>query len=142
MNGNKSKYGLIDGGISGAWSGLPKSWVIANWDHSNDGYNASSGTCLTTGKCQTSSLRFFEQLGFSQFITGYYGSGNGTWSAATELANAKGVRGLLGMIYGSWAAGSGPDAPSGDPQLGNGDYSQLEAYAAAARAHWPGQLGG
>jgi hypothetical protein len=52
----------------------------------------------------------------------------------TELANAKGVRGLLGMIYGSWASGPVP----GDPLLGGGDYSQLEAYAAAARKYWPG----
>jgi hypothetical protein len=52
----------------------------------------------------------------------------------TELANAKGVRGLLGMIYGSWASGPVP----GDPRLGNGDYSQLEEYAAAARKYWPG----
>lgn len=60
------------------------------------------------GKCMTPSLRFFERLGVTQLICGYYGSGNGTASAMEEIAAAKGVKGLLGMIYGSWASGPVP----------------------------------
>ena len=27
--------------------------------------------------------------------------------------------------------------PTGDPQLGDGDYTQLESYAATSRKLWP-----
>ena len=40
VNGNRSRYGDIEGGITGAWKGLPEQLVIANWDHSNAGVNA------------------------------------------------------------------------------------------------------
>lgn len=132
-NGNNSAYRYNANGITGAWKGLSRSWVIANWNHENTGYNATDGTCFQKGRCMTKSLRFFEGLGFSQFICGYYGSGNGTQSAIDELTAARGVSGLLGMIYGSWASGPVP----GDQYLGGGDYSQLEEYAAAARRYWP-----
>mmetsp|Transcript_1745 Transcript_1745/g.4435 ORF Transcript_1745/g.4435 Transcript_1745/m.4435 type:complete len:148 (-) Transcript_1745:1313-1756(-) len=133
VNGNRTTYKGIAGGITGAWEKLPRDWVIANWDHRNTGYDAATDTCSTFGACQTLSLRFFESLGFLQLICGYYGSGNGTKSAMNELAAARGVSGLLGMMYGSWASGPVP----GDPDLGGGDYSQLEQYAEAARRYWP-----
>lgn len=135
VNGNQSNYRDAYA-ITGAWKGLPRSWVIANWDHTNGNYNASSDTCTGRAKCETKSLGFFEKLGFKQFITGYYGTGNGTASATEEIAGAKGVRGLLGMIYGSWAHNV-----AGDPRLGGGDYSELETYAAAARKHWASLTG-
>jgi hypothetical protein len=38
VNGNRTgAYKDIEGGITGAWKGLPQSWVVANWDHSNEG---------------------------------------------------------------------------------------------------------
>ena len=83
--------------------------------------------------CETQSARWFEALGYQQFICGYYGTGNGTQSAMEELAGVANISGLLGMVYGSWAK----HVP-GDPALGGGDYSQLEEYAAAARKFWPG----
>lgn len=135
--GPKSHYQhRIAGGVTGAWAGLSRAWVVANWQHSNLGVNSTSGACVRKGACQTLSLRWFESLGFSQFICGYYGSGNGTESAAAEIRNARGVQGLLCMIYGAWAH----SAP-GDPRIGGGDYSQLESYAAASKAKWPALLG-
>ena len=50
-----------------------------------------------------------------------------------EIAAASGVDGLLGMMYGSWASGPVP----GDPYLGGGDYSQLEAYVSRCFIHMP-----
>ena len=132
--GPKSHYQhrTIAGGITGAWTGLSRSWTVANWQHSNLGVNTTSGECVRKASCQTLSLRWFESLGFSQFICGYYGSGDGNQSAATEIENARGVQGLLGMIYGPWA-----HTVPGDPRLGGGDYTQLERYAAASKAQWP-----
>ena len=132
-NGNTSQFYHINGGVSGAWKGLPRGGgdlVIANWDHRNEG-DWNSTACHK--HCETQSARWFEALGYQQFICGYYGTGNGTQSAMEELAGVTNISGLLGMIYGSWAK----HVP-GDPALGGGDYSQLEQYAAAARKFWPG----
>ena len=40
------------------------------------------------------------------------------------------------MIYGPWAHDMAP----GDPQLGDGDYTQLESYAATSRKLWPSYI--
>ena len=63
------------------------------------------------------------------------GHGTGREAAAQQIEAAKGVPGVLGMIYGPWAH----DAAPGDPDLGNGDYTALESYAMTARQMWPKQ---
>ena len=48
-NGNRTGgYRDIKGGITGAWKGLPRSWVVANWDHRNTGctYLRLSSPCV------------------------------------------------------------------------------------------------
>jgi hypothetical protein len=66
------------------------------------------------------SLAFFAGLQLPQIIAGYYDSGDGTSAAANELSARQGTPGVIGMMYTTWA----------------NDYSQLEAYAASARANW------
>jgi hypothetical protein len=66
------------------------------------------------------SLKFFSDAGHEQIIAGYYDSGDGATSATTELAAAQGISGVKGMMYTTW----------------KNDFSQLEAYATGARAHW------
>ncbi len=98
-----------------------------NWDHTNGG--GPGPGCHR--HCETQGLHFFESLGLRQFITGYYGSGDGRKSAEEEIAGAANVTGLLGMVYGSWS-GHMPK----DHTLGGGDYSQIETYAEGARKAW------
>ena len=42
------------------------------------------------------------------------------------------------MICGPWAHAAAP----GDPDLGNGDYTALESYAATSKKLWPEYLRG
>jgi hypothetical protein len=57
-------------------------------------------------------------------IAGYYDKGNGSAEATKELKEAAGIPGVMGMMYTTY----------GD------DYSQLEKFAAAAKAGWPEYL--
>ena len=68
------------------------------------------------GGKRSESLTFFAGRGHRQLIAGYYDSGDGAASAEAELATAQGTSGFQGLMYTTWRA----------------DYSQLEAYAAAA----------
>jgi hypothetical protein len=61
-----------------------------------------------------------QPVAHQQVIAGYYDSGNGGTSATTELAQVSGVPGVLGMMYTTFL----------------GDYTQLGAFASAARAGW------
>ena len=117
-------YYDVEGDLSGSWKGLPSDITVMNWN---------------LGHLRTS-LRWFsgEAIGqptpHTQFIAGYYDSGNGATAATTELREAAGVPGINGLMYTTW----------------RDDYSQLEAFADAARAHWgayvesiaPGHSGG
>jgi hypothetical protein len=96
-------YYMVSGDISGSWDGIGSDVVVMNWNLGN-----------------TKSLQFFASRGHPQIISGYYDSGNGNDSATKELAAAKGVPGIQGMMYTTW----------------QNDYAELEAYAAAARAGW------
>ena len=79
----------------------------------------------------TKSLKFFSGTDTSvtpaqphamqQIIAGYYDSGDGAKSATQEVQAAMGIKGLVGLMYTSWVD----------------DYSQLGAYATAAKAAWP-----
>ena len=51
-------------------------------------------------------------------VAGYFDSGNGARSGTGEAGQAAGIAGVQGFMYTTWY----------------GDYSQLEAYAAAVRA--------
>jgi hypothetical protein len=69
----------------------------------------------------TTSLTFFSQLGRSQMIAGFYDKGDAASAARAEIAAAHGIAGVRGLMYTSF----------------DGNYSQLEAFATAARAAWP-----
>ena len=96
-------YYLVFGDLTGSWSGLTPDVRIMNWNLGN-----------------AASLKFFSDAGHQQVIAGYYDSGDGAASAASELAAAKGLPGIRGMMYTTWQQ----------------DFSQLEAYASGARANW------
>jgi hypothetical protein len=72
------------------------------------------------------SLQWFAGLGNPQIISGYYDSGDGTTAARNEIANAAGVDGVRGLMYTTW----------------NGNFSQMDAYAAAAKAAWTYKIAG
>ena len=78
-------YYLVNGSWKGSWEGLPKDVVIANW---NGGKAAAS-------------LKFFADRGHPQVIAGYYDgdlSNFKKWDTA-----AKGVPGVRGFMYTTWA---------------------------------------
>jgi hypothetical protein len=78
-------YYLVNGSWKGSWEGLPKDVVIANW---NGGKAAAS-------------LKFFADRGHPQVIAGYYDgdlSNFRKWDTA-----AKGVPGVRGFMYTTWA---------------------------------------
>ena len=109
-------YYDVEGDLTGSWTGLPPGAVIMNW-------NLGAGL--------TKSLEFFSGTDTSvtppqphamqQIIAGYYDSGDGAAAATQEIQAAMGIKGLVGVMYTSWAD----------------DYSQLQAYATAAKAAWP-----
>jgi hypothetical protein len=72
------------------------------------------------GPRRRASLAWFASRGNKQVIAGYYDAGDGWRSARRELFEANGVRGVQGVMYTTW----------------RDDYSQLESYAAGARAQW------
>jgi hypothetical protein len=78
-------YYLVNGSWKGSWEGLPKDVVVANW---NGGKAAAS-------------LKFFADRGHPQVIAGYYDgdlSNFRKWDAA-----ARGVPGVRGFMYTTWA---------------------------------------
>jgi hypothetical protein len=78
-------YYLVNGSWKGSWEGLPKDVIIANWN----------------GGKATASLKFFADRGHPQVIAGYYDgdlSNFTNWDAA-----AKGVPGVRGFMYTTWA---------------------------------------
>ncbi len=66
------------------------------------------------------SLGFFAERGNPQIIAGYYDSGDGRSAAAAEVQAAIGVPGVRGLMYTTW----------------QGNYAELENYAAGAIAAW------
>lgn len=110
-----ANYYEVEGDLSGSWAALPPGAVIMNW-------NLGS---------LSKSLKFFsgadtsatppQPHAFEQIIAGYYDSGDGAKSATAEVGAATGIKGIVGLMYTSWAD----------------DYSQLKAYADAAKAAWP-----
>lgn len=117
-------YYNVEGDLSGSWKGLTPDVTVLNWNlaHLNESLRWFSGDAIG------------QATQHPQIIAGYYDSGDGAKAAITELHDAAGVPGINGLMYTTW----------GD------DYSQMEAFADAARGHWgayeesiaPGHSGG
>ncbi len=98
----RPKYYLVNGSLEGSWRGLGRHTVVLNWD----------------GDQKRQSLEFFAHRGNSQIIAAYYDaplSHTLAW-----LAAARGVRGVLGVMYTTW----------------RGDYRQMGAFAELVRKNW------
>jgi hypothetical protein len=103
-------YYYVEGDLRGSWEGLPDSVTVMNWN----------------GRRRRVSLQWFASRGNAQVIAGFYDppDHDGAGAARTELFEANGIRGIKGLMYTTW----------------RDDYSQLEAYAQAARRQWPEYL--
>ena len=91
-------YYLSNGTWSGSWKGIPKDALVLNWNYGG----------------RAKSLPFFANLGLKQVLAGYY-DGNVN-DIKTWLADAKGIKGVTGVMYTTWSD----------------NYSNLEAFAKAA----------
>lgn len=105
-----NNYYLVEGDLSGSWTGLPADVIPMNWNLS----------ALKTSAAWFAGQNSQQPVAHQQMIAGYYDSGNGGASATTELAQVSGIPGVLGLMYTTWTD----------------DYSQLAAFASAARAGW------
>jgi hypothetical protein len=80
-------YYLVNGSLRGAWEGLTRDVIIANWN----------------GGKAPESLEFFEGRGHRQLIAGYYDvddlSNFRTWDSA-----ARNVKGVIGFMYTTWSS--------------------------------------
>jgi hypothetical protein len=103
-------YYLVEGDLTGSWTGLPADVILMNWNLS----------ALNTSAAWFAGLNAQQPVAHQQVIAGYYDSGNGAASAATELAQVSGIPGVMGLMYTTW----------------QDDYSQLGPFASAARAGW------
>jgi hypothetical protein len=103
-------YYLVEGDLTGSWTGLPADVILMNWNLS----------ALNTSAAWFAGLNPQQPVAHQQVIAGYYDSGNGATSATTELAQVSGVPGVIGLMYTTW----------------QDDYSQLGAFAGAVRAGW------
>jgi hypothetical protein len=77
-------YHLVRGDLSASWNGLDKDVTVVNWnfDKRND------------------SLKWFADRGQRQLIAGYYDAGPN--QIRNWLESARGVSGLLGVMYTTW----------------------------------------
>jgi hypothetical protein len=107
-------YYFVEGSIAGSWVGVPSNVTIMNWNLSN----------LKNSLTWFSGLNSRQPTRYRQVIAGYYDSGDGAASAAQELQQAAGIPGVTGLMYTTWVS----------------DYSQLPAFAAAAKSNWASYL--
>jgi hypothetical protein len=106
-------YYSVEGTIAGSWAGLPPGIVMMNW---NLGSLNKSLTWFA-GKDPSG----MQPHGFQQVIAGYYSNpAGGGPEAATEMAAAMGVPGIIGAMYTTW----------------DGNYTQLQQYADGIRGAW------
>jgi len=105
-----NNYYFVEGNIAGSWSGVPSNVTIMNWNLGN----------LANSLTWFSGLNSQQPTHFKQVIAGYYDSGAGAAAATRELEQAAGIPGVTGLMYVSWTS----------------DYSQLQAFAAAAKNNW------
>ena len=85
--------------------------MVMNWNLQN----------LTNSLTWFSGTNKSQPVAYKQMIAGYYDNGAGYWSAQSELQAAEGIPGVQGLMYTTWSV----------------DYSQLENFAAGAKATWP-----
>ena len=109
-----SHYFSVEGDLTGSWSGLPANVTIMNWNLGN------LATALNWFSGQNSN----QPIAHQQIIAGYYDSGDGWGAAQSEVADANGIPGVMGLMYTTWS----------------NDYSQLENFANGARAAWSSYL--
>jgi hypothetical protein len=81
-------------------------------------------SALNTSAAWFAGNNSLQPVAHQQVIAGYYDSGNGGTSATTELAQVSGIPGVLGLMYTTYSD----------------DYTQLGAFASAARAGWSSYL--
>jgi len=105
-----NNYYLVEGDLTGSWTGLPADVILMNWNLS----------ALNTSAAWFAGLNSQQPVAHQQVIAGYFDSGNGATSATTELAQVSGIPGVIGLMYTTW----------------QDDYSQLGAFAGAVRAGW------
>lgn len=109
-----SNYYLVEGDLTGSWTGVPANLTIMNWNLGN----------LTNSLTWFSGLNPQQPTHYRQIVAGYYDSGNGTASAGQEIQQANGIPGIAGLMYTTFYS----------------DYSQLQAFANTAKSNWPNYL--
>jgi hypothetical protein len=109
-----NNYYFVEGNISGSWKGVPSNVTVMNWNLAN----------LTKSLTWFAGLNSQQPVHYNQVIAGYYDSGDAGADATQELQQAAGIPGVTGLMYTTWA----------------GDYSQLQAFATAAKNNWPTYL--
>lgn len=91
-------YYNFRGDLAGSWKGLPTSTIIVDWLYS----------------ARKQDMPFFADSGYRQILAGYYD--HDPSEIRTWLNDAKGVKGVVGVMYTTWV----------------NNYSDLEKFAAAA----------
>jgi hypothetical protein len=109
-----NNYYYVEGNIAGSWAGIPSNVTVLNWNLSN----------LTNSLTWFAGLNSQQPTFYRQIIAGYYDSGNGGAAATQELQQAAGIPGVTGLMYTTWGS----------------DYTQLQAFAAAAKSNWAAYL--
>ncbi len=109
-----NNYYYVEGSIAGSWAGVPANVTIMNWNLGN----------LTNSLTWFSGLNSQQPTHYQQIIAGYYDSGDGAAAATQELQQAARIPGVKGLMYTTWG----------------GDFSQLQAFATAAKSNWAGYL--
>ena len=107
-------YYFVEGDIAGSWAGIPAGVTILNWNLGN----------LRNSLSWFAGLNSQQPVPHRQIIAGYYDSGDGAAAATQELQQAAGIPGVAGLMYTTWQP----------------DYSQLQAFAQAAKSNWPSYL--
>jgi hypothetical protein len=82
-NAHKDYY-LVRGDLTGSWDGLDKEVIMVNWNFDK----------------RNESLKWFAERQHRQLIAGYYDAGPDQIRA--WLDSAKGVKGVLGVMYTTW----------------------------------------
>lgn len=107
-------YFLVEGDLAGSWKGLPSSLIMMNWNlqHLKESLEWFSGTDPR------------QPVPHRQIIAGFYDASDGATAARQELKDAAGIPGVAGLMYTTYAD----------------NYTQLESFAAAAKAGWSDYL--
>ncbi|HEU4751539.1 MAG TPA: hypothetical protein VFU47_00440, partial [Armatimonadota bacterium] len=118
----RDDYFLVNGSWAGSWEGLQPETGIVNWY-----YDARS-----------KNLPFFADRGHEQILAGYYD--NGVDYTVRWLNDARGIKGVTGVMYTTWANryadlekfaqavwGGAEGKPGGKPEASAGSSAQAPA---------------